>query len=221
MPSKTEKLTFIKTELLKKSEIQPGVFVHSFKKNFSFVAGQCVAIKYELSEEYRIYSIASGENTEYIDILFDVNPEGLLTPRLASLKIGQSVYISNPFGNFFTPVGESWWIAAGTGIAPFMAMARSGFANGKTLIHGAPTKKDFYFSEDLSISMGHYVRCCSREKVDGTWHGRVTSWLADHPALPVDIPFLICGSAEFVVDVRDVLLEKGIKFDKIIAEIYF
>ena len=35
------------------------------------------------------------------------------------------------------------------------------------------------------------------------------------------LKYYLCGSAEMVVEIRDILIEKGIPFDRIISEIYF
>ena len=220
MPAQNE-LLFSKTRLEKTVELTQDAYLFSFEKKFSFTPGQCVAIKYELSEDYRIYSIAGGVDEPYLEVLFDVNPEGLLTPRLSRLQPGKHLYLSNPFGNFFTPSGEAWWIAAGTGIAPFLSMAASGLAANKTLIHGASYENGLYFAGTLELLIPRYIRCCSRENIGGCYYGRVTQWLKEQPVLPAEIPYMVCGSAEFVIDVRDVLLEKGVRYDKIIAEIYF
>jgi ferredoxin--NADP+ reductase len=49
----------------------------------------------------------------------------------------------------------------------------------------------------------------------------VTGYLESLPELDPAIKYYICGSAEMVVDTRDILLAKGIPFGQIISEIYF
>jgi ferredoxin--NADP+ reductase len=39
--------------------------------------------------------------------------------------------------------------------------------------------------------------------------------------LPLNYKYYLCGSAEMVVDVRDILIAKGIPYEQIFAEIYF
>ncbi|MBE0653662.1 MAG: hypothetical protein IH594_07675 [Bacteroidales bacterium] len=53
------------------------------------------------------------------------------------------------------------------------------------------------------------------------YHGRLTSWLKEQEHLPRDYKYYLCGSAEMVVQTRDILVAKGISFDRIMAEIYF
>jgi len=49
----------------------------------------------------------------------------------------------------------------------------------------------------------------------------VTDYLAQHPALPTDRPYYLCGSEVMVVEVRDLLIARGIPFTRIFSEIYF
>ena len=39
--------------------------------------------------------------------------------------------------------------------------------------------------------------------------------------LPKQIKYYLCGNPEMVVEVRDIILGKGVDFENIIAEIYF
>jgi ferredoxin--NADP+ reductase len=62
--------------------------------------------------------------------------------------------------------------------------------------------------------------CCSGESSGNTFRGRVTEYLINTENLP-DVKYYICGQASMVVEVRDLLIKKGIKFENIMAEIYF
>lgn len=203
-------------------EIAPDVFVLKFPRSFTFKAGQVVALKTRKEEPHRLYSIASGEDEKEVAILFDLNPEGLLTPQLVNLTRGDRLWVSQPFGFFIDEPGPAWWIATGTGIAPFASMCRSKKPEGKTLIQGARGPAHFYFQEIFTVrGLEQYIRCSSREKGEGLFHGRLTQWLAAQPGLDPDLRYYLCGNAEMVVEVRDFLIGKGVPFSKIRAEIYF
>ena len=202
--------------------IAPNVYVLSFKNDFSFIPGQWIAIGLNLTDNPRLYSIASGIRDEQINILYDIKPDGVLTPNMANLKKGDAIYISNPDGSFYGKAGSGYWIAAGTGIAPFKAMLDSGLGIGKKLLHGGKTLKSFYFKDEFSRALQeNYIRCCSREKGEGVFSGRVTDYLKQLDHLPSNEKYYLCGSSEMVVETRDILVDKGIPFGNIIAEIYF
>jgi len=204
------------------TEISPNVFLLSFKRDFDFKAGQVLGLAVSPNDDARLYSIASGENDSHVDLLYNIKPGGKLTPNLAVLRPDDTLWITVPFGSYLGSSEPAFWIAAGTGIAPFRSMYRSGLGNNKTLIHGSRTLDAFYFSESLSADLGsRYVRCCSQQEGEGVYHGRVTQYLEGLDNLPEDQKYYLCGSAEMVVECRDILLGKGIRFSNIVAEIYF
>jgi ferredoxin--NADP+ reductase len=170
----------------------------------------------------RLYSIASGEQEDEICILFSVKKDGLLTPGLAGCRKGDRILISPPSGNFLPLETPSWWIAAGTGIAPFAAALRSDYPPPEKMIHGGRYGTSFYFSGILEpLLRDRYVRCISSAAEENHFHGRVTDYLGSLPSVPPSIKYYLCGSAEMVVDTRDVLISRGVPFDQVVAEIYF
>jgi len=197
-------------------------FLLSFKRDFEFVAGQVIGINIGEAQPARLYSIASGSSEEEIKILFNLKDDGYLTPRLAVGKPGDTIQISPPFGRFVCNEKEAYWIASGTGIAPFASMVFSGMAERKILIHGSRFLSNFYFQNEIApIMEARYIRCCSAESGEGIYSGRLTQYLREQENLAIDNKYYLCGSAEMVVDTRDILISKGIPYENIIAEIYF
>jgi len=202
-------------------EISPGVHVISFKRDFNFKPGQVVKIGLTPDVPPRIYSICSGNHEEEVRILFNIKEGGVLTPKLGSLIPGDKIRVSKPYGSFTDNEKPAWWIASGTGIAPFYSMFRSGLFANKKLIHGVRFLNQFYFEDELEWTLGdNYVRCCSQESSCNTFPGRVTGYLESLQELP-PVNYYICGSAIMVVEVRDLLIERGVPFANIFAEIYF
>jgi len=225
--AKAEEYTRIERELfpetvLSNDEISPGVFLLSVKRRFDFLAGQVVKLAVDRQQPPRIYSICSGNKENNLQILYNVKAGGYLTPRLAALTAGDQVLITRPYGGFTGNEGPAWWIAAGTGIAPFYSMFRSGLIRDKVLVHGVSYPDQFYFEEELEQALGvNYRRCCSREPSATVFHGRVTAYLKSLEELPGDSDYFLCGKALMIVEVRDLLIEKGISYEQIVAEIYF
>lgn len=207
--------------LTNNEEISPGVHVISFSRDFDFKPGQVVKIAVDRNHPPRIYSICSGNKENEIRILFNVKDDGFLTPKLSAMIPGEEILVSSPYGSFLGTKEKSWLIATGTGIAPFYSMIKSGLANSKKLIHGVRNLNQFYFEDELDQVLNeNYIRCCSGESSCNTFPGRVTDYLNATEDLP-DVNYYICGQALMVVEVRDLLIKKGIMFEKIMAEIYF
>ena len=203
-------------------ELSPGVHIISYKRKYDFTAGQVVKIAINPNDPPRIYSICSGNHESEIHILFNIKEEGYLTPKLASLVPGDELYVSKPYGSFHGSKGLACWIATGTGIAPFYSMFRSGLQDGKKLIHGVSYLNQLYFEDDLRWALNkNYIACCSREQSCNVYPGRVTDYIREQSELPTDIKYYLCGKALMVVEVRDILISKGIAYGNILSEIYF
>ncbi len=203
-------------------EICPGVFFLSWKRNKPFIPGQVIKIALDLKIPPRIYSLCSGNQDKNMSIIFDINPDGLLSPKLAAARPGTIIYVSEPYGSFTCDLSPACWIATGTGIAPFYAMLRSGLGANKILIHGARHINRFCFEEEFLRALGKdYIRCCSAEKAPHVFHGRITEYISKTDDLPRDFKYYLCGGAKMVVEVRDILIDQGIPFENILSEIYF
>lgn len=208
-------------QLTNNLEVSPGVHLISFNRDFDFIPGQVVKIAVDKIHPPRIYSICSGNKSAEVSILFNIKEDGFLTPKLAGMIPGDKILVSAPYGSFTPIMGNAWFIATGTGIAPFYSAISSGNTKGKTLIHGVRLLPQFYFEDELEETLGeNYTRCCSSEKSCNVFPGRVTDYLNQLESLP-DIKYYICGQALMVVEVRDLLIKKGIAFENIMSEIYF
>lgn len=212
------------TEIIIQSniEIAPGAYVLSFRRSFDFLPGQVIGLSATPQMPLRLYSIASGHQEPSVRILYTLKNDGKLTPLLTDLKQGDVIYHSAPMGKFVGDEKPAVWIATGTGIAPFASMLFSGLAKNKTLIFGNRSQDGLYFGDAFQQALGkNYFPCLSREAHPEAFQGRVTDFLKTQNSLNPEIPYYLCGSAEMVVDVRDLLIEKGIPFPNILAEIFF
>jgi len=203
------------------TEVAPGIYRLSFPRTWEFIPGQCVALTLDPRRPARFYSIASGASEPRVEVLYDLVPDGELTPRLAVLAPRDELFCSAPFGAFRDGEGPSCWVATGTGIAPFVSMARSRGAEGKLLLHGSRSIAGLLERGLFSSLLGdRYVPCCTREPAQGVFGGRTTAWLSER-RLPAAERFLLCGSSEMVVEARDILIGRGVPFADVVAEIYF
>jgi len=203
-------------------KIAESAYLLKFPRTFDFQAGQVVALGTDPDLAPRLYSIASGEQDPFVDILFTEKSGGSLTPMLSRLKPGDSLMVSKPFGTFTKIQPGSVLVAAGTGLAPFMSVLKSGKARGATVIHGASYPEFFYFDEYLEETLKEkYLRCCSRVAGGDWFHGRVTAFIEQWKGLDPGRKHYLCGSAEMVVQTRDRLISRGVPFKNIDAEIFF
>ncbi len=199
-----------------------GVHYIQLEKLHEFQAGQVIALAMHPNDEPRLYSIASGTQRPYLSILFDVKPDGELTPPLSKVQINDTVYISEPFGKFLCKEQPATWIATGTGIAPFISLVESGLAQNIQLLHGARTIDKFYFQDVFQKELGtNYLRFCTTQSGQHIIEGRLTTYLKNSTNLSTNNKYYLCGGPQMVIDVREILISKGVSYDNIIAEIYF
>jgi ferredoxin-NADP reductase len=169
----------------------------------------------------------------WFEVLYTVVEEGALTPRLDLLKEGDRLLVYEPSGTFSdTGTGTVWWIANGTGVAPFASFFRAGIRANRTLIHGVRTREEAYFEKEFRSAVETraadgfgYVLCASQEdgRRPGVNRGRLTDWLREEgpTRFRVGDRFMLCGSSGMVVDAREILIGLGYRHDDIDCEIYF
>lgn len=212
----------IQVTLTGNKELSPGVHLISWKRKHDFEPGMVVKLTINNEIVPRIYSICSGKDEAEISVLFHIKEDGLLTPRLARVQEGMTVWVTEPYGSFLDRNRPAWWIATGTGIAPFYSMLRSGMVQDRTLLHGVRSLDQFYFDNEFDQALGNrYIRCCAHESSDNVFPGRVSTFLEQIDELPTESDYYLCGKAIMVVEVRDLLIARGIPYEHILSEIYF
>jgi ferredoxin--NADP+ reductase len=211
---------FNKVDIISNIEIQKGIFVLTLPRICSFTPGQVVSIRLSVNSPFRMYSLLNGANEKHYQLLYNIYPEGYLTNRLKKMEPGDKIYVSEPFGEFLSNYeSNSYLIATGTGIAPFYSLFKSGNKN-FTLLQGARKKTQFFFQDEFTPLGNQYIRCASKDHGEDIYAGRLTRYIQE-TQLPKSPLYFICGGAEMVVDVRELLQLKGIPYTHIFTEIYF
>lgn len=137
----------------------------------------------------REYSIFSAPGEACLEVLVREMREGLLSPRLRHCQPGDALELEEPFGEFFLPGGDQggdpggsfFFVATGTGIAPFHCFARSYPRLDYQLLHGVARAGELYGAKDFDPR--RVTPCLSRERGTG-FSGRVTDFLRQHSAEP-------------------------------------
>ena len=185
----------------------PEVDVFRFKPKegeiFPFRPGQYVTLGLDIGGEFvaRAYSIASSPyQRDYLELYINLVEEGQFTPSLFRLQPGDEVYYMGPKGVFTlkkTSATHLFFIATGTGLAPYVSMLRTlhaDYREGKphgqviTLVHGVRFSLDLGYRDELE-ALAHdeefdllYIPMVSRPDQDPNWtpesgRGRITELL--------------------------------------------
>lgn len=200
------------------------------------LAGQHVDVRLTAPDGYqavRSYSIASSGPGTRVELAIDKLPDGEVSPFLVDgLEIGDSLELRGPLGGWFVWTDELQvpvqLIAGGSGVVPFIAMARqhrlARSATPMRLLYSLRDPDDAFYRDELTIL---------RDEVEVSWHytrlaphgwsaapRRLTS--ADFEAALLspesDPRVYICGPTGFVETVAKTLGELGYPSDAIRTE---
>jgi ferredoxin-NADP reductase len=192
------------------------------RHHVEFVPGQCFNLGLSSLAINREYSSYSGIKEDHLQFLIREVDGGELSPRLASLKPGDSVEVDGGYGLFVLEPSrirhqKYIFIGTGTGIAPFHSFVRSYPDLDYLVIHGTREPDESYDREHYAKD--RYVHCVSKGQ-GGDVHGRVTDYLAEI-VLPEQAFFYLCGNRHMINDAFDLLSRRGVSSSHIVTEVFF
>jgi len=204
-------------------------------QNIAFEPGQWVSLKLLVGARLplnRAYSMAApGTPSGELILIFDRVAGGVGSNYLYTLKPGDDVQLSGPYGNFTLPMPldrELILIARYTGLVPIRCMLKHLYAQRQTasilLIAVAPAENELLFHQELlTLAAAHpSFRYLPLVATEGEQQGveRILSMLRpliDHA--PTVIPML-CGTKGFVRPLRAYFVEAGYDRKQVKTEMY-
>jgi ferredoxin--NADP+ reductase/benzoate/toluate 1,2-dioxygenase reductase subunit len=198
-------------------------YVLKFDRNQKpFIAGQHVILGIKNENNAREYSVYSGEQDDYFEVLVKEVLEGDVSKRLKKLKPGSQLQMDGPLG-FFTiepsdiESKKFVFLATGSGIAPFRSFVRSYPNLDYTLLHGVRYAGEAYDRQDYDP--GRYLLCTTADQ-SGDFHGRITDYLRQHP-IDTQAHYYLCGNVKMIHEAFDILKDKNVAQENMHAEVYF
>jgi ferredoxin--NADP+ reductase len=214
---------------------------HLFSLRFScadfpeFKAGQFTKVGVEQDDKIlsRPYSIVSGPDDNELEIIAVPVKDGLLSPALHKLQIGDSLKIMSPATGFLVldevPKSRDLWLmATGTGVGPFLSILATeqvwqSYEN-IILVYGARYEQDLAYTKLIETwskqyaDKFHFVPVTSRESKDGRLRGHIPVLLKStsiqqqvgldlHPA---HSQVMLCGNPAMIEDAIQTLIEFGL-----------
>jgi ferredoxin/flavodoxin---NADP+ reductase len=204
-------------------ELTPSTYVIRFnRQNIQFKAGQYIGLGFKDYPYMRDYSIYSGENDDFLEVLIKEVQDGDLSVKFKLCAEGNVLKYDGPFGSFTLnekDIAEKHFtfIATGTGIAPFHSFIRSYPNLNYTILHGVKNSSEAYDAQHYDKN--RYILCTSKDS-KGNFKGRVTEYIKKN-SINKDGLFLLCGNGGMVYEVYDLLQVKGVSLDQIFLEVYF
>ncbi len=204
------------------------------KKNFQ--PGEFTMIGMLDNDTTRAYSIANSPEDDYLEFLSIKVPDGPLTSKLQHIKVGDEMLVSTkPIGTLLlrnldpdpciNGNGRLWMISTGTGLAPFLSLARHPevyeYYEEVYVTHTVRVNAELVFRDELESSGAKVYQTVTREVPQhGAFSGRITDKIRDGSMFAdlglTDTQFdktrdriMICGGPSFNNEIRDMLEEAG------------
>lgn len=215
-----------RAKLEKRVKLTPTVILVSLglKKPISFKAGQHIVVNIPTSNGIaeRPFSIASPPSqSKKLELLIKLIPGGLASTFFEQKEIGSEIILSGPKGNFglLQHKNPVHLIASSTGIAPFRSILHENLGNNLTahplhLTLGIPDTEEMILKNELDD--------LSKKHDNFSYSAITTADPSDYPHVYINNvdhtqknDFYLCGSPNFVEDIKKALLDRGIKNRKI------
>lgn len=166
----------------------------------------------------------------------NVNP-GICSSYIFSLKPGDKITISGPYGEFFvkdTP-NEKMFIGGGAGMAPMRSHIFNLFQTEKTSVpvtfwYGARSRREIFYQDQFEAIEKDFPNFkfhigLSEAKPEDNWTGPTgfihqviyDNYLKDHPA-PEDIEYYLCGPGPMTAAVSKMLDDLGVPPENIMYD---
>lgn len=190
---------------------------------FGFRAGQYCRVKVPGSDEWRSYSMASGEHERFrLSFLIRVLPRGLMSDYLRDgARVGDLLEIEGPLGGFVLvpEPRRHLLVAGGTGLAPMLSMLDRlrtlQPTPAITLVFGCVRERDLFLLEELEARKSFMPTLDVRVSLEEV--GDRADVIRGNPvqAIPGDLPSTtvayLCGPPGMVRAASQRLLEFGIE----------
>ena len=210
------------TELISRKRLSNSTIECRLSKpsGFSFVPGQRIRLKSDALE--RDYSLASAPAESTLALCVREIPGGRFSQLIANAALGNRWSVSGPQGYFIHRQTDrlSVFVATGTGIAPFAAMARSG-VKGFVLLHGVRNREELYYADLFRATAGAYIPCISGETAVSKqfFPGRVTAYLQNH-LKSGEYDFYLCGREQMIRDATWIVDDRFAN-SRVFTEVFF
>lgn len=197
-----------------------------------FRAGQSMQIS--VAGQFKSYSIASapGSGASFLIFCIEANPGSPAAAWLGELKIGDTVQMRGPEGNFFvdTAFANLTFVANGIGVTPFASIITDlltrHISNKVSLLFESVGEEDFFYYDKFyhlkrNYENFNFVPMLTSPK--SYWPGEVghvTTYLESFYEKYRDSLFFLAGYKDKVMEINDLLLKLGHNPQNIKTEIF-
>lgn len=201
-----------------------------------FKAGQYVQLETQpygkvKQKTVRAYSISSKpQDNKHLQLIIRLVPEGICTTWVhTQLKVGDEVFLTGPYGDFFirNTDADIIYVAGGSGKAPIKSMLEDlqvkGCNRKMSYFFGARSLKDLYLTDEMNAFEQvfpdfKYIPVLSQPLPEDNWKGKtgfVMPYFKELIRDPKNTEAYLCGSPGMINAVQKALVELAVPKEKI------
>ena len=195
-------------------------------EGFNFVPGQGVELSIDREPwkgQGHPFTPTSLRDDLVLEFIIKGYPEAeSFSMALHELEVGTRLRLSDPFGSIRYQ-GPGVFIAAGTGITPFLSILRRLAADtaldGHKLLYSNKTEQDLICGDELRNYLGEkaYFTFTRQPVISHDTHHIDNGYLYDHID-NLEQYFYVCGPAAFVKAVNEDLITLGVHSERLVYE---
>lgn len=195
-------------------------------KGYTFISGQATDVsinKPEWKDKLRPFTFTGLAKWEHLELMVKIYPKGSgVTKEMAKLNAGDELIIHDAWGAIQYK-GPGVFLAAGSGITPFVAILRELNKNkqlhGNKLIYSNKTSEDVIIGDELANMLKEeFISVYTRENVVGFLDKHIGRDFIIENVQDFSRPFYICGPDKFVSDMVKILVDLGAKMEALVIE---
>ncbi len=195
-------------------------------KSYSFKPGQAVRLslnKEGWAEKVRPFtftSLTTSRTLEFIIKIYD-DHQGV-TQQLGLARKGDELLLGEPYGAI-SYQGPGYFFAGGAGVTPFIAILRDlekkKKLEGITLVCSNQTASDVIMDDEFTKMLGkNFLNIFTRQHVIGFQERRIDRNTLVALVQDFDQHFYLCGPADFVTHLSEMLTGLGASAESIVFE---
>ncbi|MBS1614083.1 MAG: flavodoxin reductase [Bacteroidetes bacterium] len=195
-------------------------------KGYTFMPGQGTDVSInqeEWKDKMRPFTFTGLNKWEHLELMVKIYPKSNgVTKQMGRLNAGDEIILHDVFGAIQYK-GPGVFIAAGSGITPFLAilreLARNKQIGSNKLIYSNKTSEDIIAGAELSDMLkDNFINVLTRENVVGFLDKHITRDFIIEHIQDFSRPFYICGPDKFVSDMVKILVDLGAKMEALVIE---
>jgi len=195
-------------------------------EGYNFIPGQATDVSINQpawKSQLRPFTFTNLRDSKSLEFMIKIyNEQNGVTKELGRTNAGDELILHDVFGAIQYK-GPGVFIAAGSGITPFISIFRElyrhNLINGNRLIYVNKTSEDIIMGQELfKMLKKNFINVLTRENTIGYVGKRIDRKFLIENIMDFSQHFYVCGPEDFVRDINKYLVELGADISSLVFE---